>query len=89
MDEGFQSVLDQVWWAVETIGHVVSDPLLAGGMVAGAGALAWGGWLAARRFWWRPVPSLLAGISVGAAYLCYMLMRAGEKSAHGSAQRWF
>jgi hypothetical protein len=65
VDEGFQAVLDQLWWAVETIGHVVSDPLLAGGMVAGAGALAWGGWLAARRYWLRPVPAVLAGISLG------------------------
>jgi hypothetical protein len=44
---------------------VLSDPLTAGGVVVGAVALGTGAWFAARRFGWRPVPSVFAGIFLG------------------------
>ncbi len=58
-------MLDQVWWAFGTVFSTLSNPLVAGGVVVGAVALGVGGWFTARRFWWRPVPSVLAGISLG------------------------
>jgi hypothetical protein len=58
-------VLDQVWWAFGEVFHALSNPLIAGGVVAGGVALGFGGRLAARRAGWRPVPSMLAGISLG------------------------
>ncbi|ANZ41555.1 hypothetical protein BBK82_42005 [Lentzea guizhouensis] len=58
-------MLDKVGWAVGAVLGALSNPLIAGGVVAGAVVLGTGGWFAARRFWWRPVPSVLAGISLG------------------------
>ncbi|WP_434445489.1 VanZ family protein [Lentzea sp. E54] len=58
-------MLDQVWWALEAIAHALANPLIAAGVVAGAVVLGAGAWFAARRYRWRPVPSVLAGISLG------------------------
>jgi len=58
-------VLDQVRWAFGAIGSALANPLIAGGVVAGAVVLGVGAWFAARRFWWRPVPSVFAGIFLG------------------------
>lgn len=58
-------MLDQVGWALDAVVFVFSDPLTAGGAVAGAVVLGAGGWFAARRFGWRPVPSVFAGIFLG------------------------
>lgn len=58
-------MLDQVWWALDAIVFVFSDPLTAGGVVVGSAALGAGAWFAARRFGWRPVPSVFAGIFLG------------------------
>lgn len=61
-------MLDQLGWAVDAVLHELANPLIAGGMVAGAVGLGWGARLAARRYGWRPVPSVLAGI-----FLCVVL----------------
>lgn len=58
-------MLDQVWWAFDEVFSALSNPLIAGGVVVGGVALGFGGRLAARRAGWRPVPSALAGISLG------------------------
>jgi hypothetical protein len=58
-------VLDQVWWAFGDVFRTLSNPLIAVGVVAGGVALGFGGRLAARRAGLRPVPSVLAGISLG------------------------
>ena len=58
-------VLDQVEWAVGAVVDALSNPLIASGVVIGVVVLGVGGWFAARKFWWRPVPSVLAGISLG------------------------
>ena len=55
-------MLDQVRYAVV---FVFSDPLTAGGVVVGAVVLGASGWFAARRFGWRPIPSVFAGIFLG------------------------
>ncbi|WP_051768937.1 VanZ family protein [Lentzea albidocapillata] len=58
-------MLDQVGWAFEAVLAALANPLIAGGVVVGAGALGWGAWRVARSYRWRPVPSVLAGISLG------------------------
>ncbi len=58
-------MLDQVRWALDAVVFVFSDPLTAGGAVAGAVVLGVSAWFAARRFGWRPVPSVFAGIFLG------------------------
>lgn len=58
-------MLDQVWWALDAVVFVLSDPLTAGGVVVGAVVLGASAWFAARRFGWRPVPSVFAGIFLG------------------------
>ncbi|MGW6441495.1 VanZ family protein [Lentzea sp. NPDC055074] len=50
---------------LDAILFVYSDPLTAGGTVVGAVAFGAGGWFAAPRFGWRPVPSVFAGIFLG------------------------
>ncbi|NGY62481.1 hypothetical protein G7043_26515 [Lentzea sp. NEAU-D13] len=55
-------MLDQVRYAVV---FVFSDPVTAGGVVVGAVVLGASAWFAARRFGWRPVPSVFAGIFLG------------------------
>jgi MFS family permease len=51
-------VLDQIVQAL-------ASPLIAGGVVFGGVALGFVARYAARRYGWRPVPSVLAGISLG------------------------
>jgi hypothetical protein len=58
-------VLDQVWWALDAIVFVFSDPLTAGGAVVGAVVLGASAWFVARRYGWWPVPSVFAGIFLG------------------------
>ncbi|HEX7301483.1 VanZ family protein [Lentzea sp.] len=58
-------MLDQVRWALDAVVFVFSDPLTAIGVVTGAVVLGSGAWFAARRFGWRPVPSVFAGIFLG------------------------
>lgn len=58
-------MLDQVRWALDAIVFVFSDPLTAGGVAVAAVALGASSWFAARRFGWRPVPSVFAGIFLG------------------------
>ncbi|GHH39005.1 VanZ family protein [Lentzea cavernae] len=58
-------MLDQVRWALDAIVFVLSDPLTAGGLVVGAVVLGASGWFAARRFGWRPVHSVFAGVLLG------------------------
>jgi hypothetical protein len=58
-------VLDQVRWALDAIVFVLSDPLTAGGVVVGAVVLGASAWFVARRFGWRPVPSVFAGVFLG------------------------
>ncbi len=58
-------MLDQVRWALDAVVFVLSDPLTAGGMVVGAVVLGAGAWSAARRFGWRPIPSVFAGVFLG------------------------
>ena len=52
---------------MDAIVFVFSDPLTAGGVVVGAVVLGASAWFAARRFGWRPVPSVFAGIFLGVA----------------------
>lgn len=54
-----------MWHAFLAAFRALSNPLIAAGVVAGGLALGYGGRLAARRAGWRPVPSVLAGISLG------------------------
>ena len=58
-------MLDQVRWALDAVVFVFSDPLTAGGLAVGAVVLGAGAWFAARRFGWRPVPSVFAGNFLG------------------------
>jgi hypothetical protein len=58
-------VLDQVRWAQDAVVFVLSDPLTAGGVVVATVVLGASAWFAARRFGWRPVPSVFAGIFLG------------------------
>ncbi|NUT45783.1 MAG: hypothetical protein HOV94_00485 [Saccharothrix sp.] len=58
-------MLDEVWHALTEVSRALSNPLIAIGVVVAGVALGFGGRLAARRAGWRPVPSVLAGISLG------------------------
>jgi hypothetical protein len=58
-------VLDQVRWALDAVVFVLSDPVTSGGVVVGAVVLGTSAWFAARRFGWRPVLSVFAGIFLG------------------------
>ncbi len=58
-------MLDQLGWAVSAALDALTNPLIAGGVVVGAVGLGLGARYAARRYGWRPVPSVLAGISLG------------------------
>ncbi|ANZ35652.1 hypothetical protein BBK82_05735 [Lentzea guizhouensis] len=57
--------MDQVGWVADAVRQTFTDPVTAAGVLAGAVLLGLGAWAAARRFWWRPVLSVLAGISLG------------------------
>ncbi|SDG03912.1 VanZ like family protein [Lentzea fradiae] len=65
VDERFWAVVEEAWYALLQISEALSNPLIAAGVVLGAVALGAGGWFAAVRCGWRPVPSVLAGISLG------------------------
>ena len=51
--------------AFSTVVTALSNPLIAAGVLVGTVVLGAAGLLAARRWGWRPVPSVLAGISLG------------------------
>lgn len=50
---------------LDQIVQALASPLIAGGVVFGGVALGFVARYAARRYGWRPVPSVLAGISLG------------------------
>ncbi|USX54900.1 VanZ family protein [Lentzea sp. HUAS12] len=50
---------------VGEIGRALENPLIAGGLLVGAVVLGLGAGFAARRFGWRPVPAVFAGIFLG------------------------
>jgi hypothetical protein len=52
-------------WVLGEVLRALSNPLIAVGVVVGIIVLGPAGWFAARRYRWRPVPSVLAGISLG------------------------
>ncbi|WP_177229946.1 VanZ family protein [Lentzea albida] len=54
-----------VWSVVGEIGRALENPLIAGGLLVGAVVLGLGAGFAARRFGWRPVPAVFAGIFLG------------------------
>ncbi|MET9232071.1 VanZ family protein [Lentzea sp. NPDC003310] len=58
-------MLEQVRWAWDAVVAAVANPLIAVGVVVGAVMLGGGAWWAARRFGWRPVPAVFAGIFLG------------------------
>ncbi|MBP2471856.1 energy-coupling factor transporter transmembrane protein EcfT [Crossiella equi] len=58
-------MLEQVWITVGVAWGALSNPLIAGGVVVGAVVLGFGARWAARRFGWRPTPSVLAGLFLG------------------------
>jgi hypothetical protein len=64
VDEGFWVVLN-AWSVLGEIGRALGNPLIAGGLLAGAVVLGLGAAFAARRFGWRPVPAVFAGIFLG------------------------
>ena len=51
--------------AFSTVMSTLANPLIAAGVLVGMVVLGVAGLLAARRWGWRPVPSVLAGISLG------------------------
>lgn len=58
-------MLENVWWSILVALDVLKNPIIVGGLVIGGVMLGITARLAARRFGWRPVPSVLAGISLG------------------------
>ncbi|WP_199444397.1 VanZ family protein [Umezawaea beigongshangensis] len=58
-------MFDQIRQAAGAALGFLSDPLIAGGVCVGSAALGLTARLAARRFGWRPVPAVLAGLFLG------------------------
>lgn len=58
-------MLEEASHALAEISRALSNPLIAVGVVVGAVVLGTSGWFAARRWAWRPVPSVCAGLSLG------------------------
>ncbi|HEX7306347.1 VanZ family protein [Lentzea sp.] len=58
-------MVEQLGRALDAVIRTLTNPLIAAGVVAGAVTVGSAGWFAARRWGWRPAPSVLAGLSLG------------------------